>query len=71
MALNGYRYSVDGAVVRAGAVEASMRLNMALPEQERFQELMRGKTRGSPTLNYSNFAFGFEPASPNETPPAE
>ena len=68
VALNGFRYGVDGAVVTTDGVQVSMRLNLAIPEQERFQAWMRGKTRGSLTLNYGNFAFGFEAdATPEAT----
>jgi hypothetical protein len=44
-----------------------MRLNLAIPEQERFQEWMRRKTTGSPILNYANFTFGFEADPTTET----
>jgi len=67
VALNGYRYRVDGAVVTSGGLEFSIRLNLAITEQERSRELMRGNKKGSPILNYTNFAFGFEADSATES----
>jgi hypothetical protein len=61
VALNGYRYGVDGAVVTTSGVRISMRLNLAPPAQEQLQEWMQNRRRASPTLDYGKFAFGFKP----------
>jgi hypothetical protein len=59
VALNGYRYGVDGPVVTRDSVEVSMRVTLPLAEQERILQQIRGARTGSPTLNYGNFVFGF------------
>lgn len=65
--LNGYRYSVDGAVTTNGGIAFSMRLNLAVAEQKRIQGWLRDGKRGSAILNYANFAFGFEADPPAAT----
>jgi len=59
VALNGYRYGVDGPVVTRDSVEVSMRVTLPLAEQERILQQIRGARTGSPTLNYGSFVFGF------------
>jgi len=63
VALNGYRYGVDGAVVDRAGLQVSMRLNFEIGEAERFRRWMRTNAKGPPTLDYSKFMFGFEPGS--------
>lgn len=59
VALNGYRYGVDAPVVRQGGVQISMRVTLALAEQERILAQIRTTKTGSPTLSYRSFNFGF------------
>jgi hypothetical protein len=67
VALNGYRYGVRGPVVTTDGVQVWMRLTLAVPYQQGFDEWMRGQATSSATLDYGNFAFGFEPDSAPET----
>ena len=63
VALNGYRYGVDLPEVRQDSVEVSMRVTLPLADQERILKQIRGNRKGSPTVNYANFVFGFDEAS--------
>jgi len=68
VALNEARYGIDGAVVRQGGVEVSMRVTLPLAEQARIREFMSGDEKGSPILNYAKFVFGFGDAAPATSP---
>jgi hypothetical protein len=57
--LNGYRYGVDGPVVKRDSVEVSMRVTLRLAEQERILQQIHSTRTGSLTLDYGNFVFGF------------
>jgi hypothetical protein len=61
VALNEARYGVQGAVVRPGSVEVSMRTTLAIGDQGRIREFMTGDEdrKGSAVLNYADFTFGF------------